>query len=127
MLLDEHNIFNKIATENKLKSLFPVDIKKTKLSKELKDDIFKQFSFKFITSSSGTNKILKEIYNTYFGKHIIKTKYDNDKNQHVEYVIDEEVYRFYEYAKNNLILDSLTYMTYKQMHTDEIINECVEI
>lgn len=126
ILSDENNLFNKIATENKLKSLFPVDIKKTKLSKDLKDDIFKQFSFKFITSSSATNKILKEIYNTYFGKHIVTVHYyDNSKDP--TYKMNEDVYQYYEYAKNNLILDSLTYMTYKQLHDATEIDECVEI
>jgi hypothetical protein len=126
VMLNEKDIFNKIANENKLKCLFPVDIKKIKLSNELKEEIFKQFSFKFITSGSANNKILKEIYNTYFGKNIIATKYEDNRN--VEYTIHNDVYRYYEYAKNNLILDSLTYMTYNNLHPEnEISEDVVEI
>lgn len=119
VLTNEQHLFNKIASENKLKQLFPVDIKKTKLSKELKEEIFTQFSFKFITSASSNNKILKEIYNTYFNKHIVKTNYDNDKNQNVEYSIDENIYEYYDLAKRTLILDTLTYMTYNNLHQEQ--------
>jgi hypothetical protein len=119
VLSNEKHLFHQIAVDNKLKQMFPVDIKKTKLSKEIKDEIFNQFSFKYITSLSSTPKILKEIYNTYFNKRVINTQYDNDKNQNVEYLIDDAVYEYYELAKQTLILDSLTYMTYNNLHPEE--------
>ena len=94
-----------------------------KLSDELKKEIFKEFSFKFITSSSSTTKIIKEIYNTYFNKVIITTFYDD--NKHVHYTIDDSVHEYYNFAKDNLILDSLTYVTYRQL--EESNDELIEI
>lgn len=114
ILLDDNHLFNKIANHNAFKKFFPTDVKKTKLNDELKERIFKDFSFKYITAGSSTTKIIKEIYNTYFGKRIISSQYyENSKD--VTYSIDEDVYDYYEFAKNNLILDSLTYMTYNKM------------
>ena len=69
----------------------------------MKDAIFKQFTFKYITASSSSNKILKEIYNTYFGKHVIESKYGDNKN--VEYEINDAVHRYFEFAKTNLRID----------------------
>lgn len=103
---DEFNIFNKIATYNKLNSLFPFDIKKTKLTPDIIEDIFKQFTFKTICKTSSHYKILKEIYNTFFSKMIVKTEYDNNNHQNVNYSIDEDVHEYYEWAKSNLILSS---------------------
>lgn len=115
ILLDKSHIFNEIANFNKFSKLFPADVKKTKLNDELKQRIFKEFSFKFITAGSSSTKIIKDIYNTYFSKHIITTEYDNAENQNIVYKVDEDVGKYYEFAKENLILDSLTYMTYKQI------------
>lgn len=123
ILREPNNLFNLIATENKLKHLFPIEVKKTKLSKEVKDLIFKEFSFKYITSSSSSNKIIKEIYNTYFAKHIIKTEYyENSKD--MAYHVDIDASRYYNIAKENLILDSVTYMTYNQQ---QAFTDIVEI
>lgn len=118
ILRDPKNLFNLIASDNKLKHLFPVDVKKTKLSKEVKDLIFKEFSFKYITASSSSNKIIKEIYNTYFAKHVIKTEYyENSKD--IFYHVDTDAHKYFEIAKEKLILDSLTYMTYNQQQSCE--------
>lgn len=126
---NEHeHIFNQIADLNKYKKLFPTDVKKIKLNNSIKERIFKEFSFKHITASSSTNKIIKEIYNTYFCKQIVKTIYDNDKNQNVNYEVDNLVYDYYEFAKEKLILDSLTYMTYNKLEENNDDQEgCFDI
>lgn len=114
ILTDKDHIFNQIAEFNKFKHLFPTEVKKTKLNDEIKQRIFKEFSFKYVSSSSAVSKIVKEIYNTYFGKNIIKIEYyENSKD--ITYYVDEAVYDYYEFAKQNLILDSLTYMTYNKL------------
>jgi len=125
ILLNKDNLFNKIAAENKLTHLFPVDVKKMKYSKELLKDIFNEFSFKFITAESSPKKITNDIYNTYFSKHIIMSEYGDSKN--VSYSVKDAVYDYYEFAKTNLILDKKTYMTYQQIITDEIGEDCIEI
>jgi hypothetical protein len=124
ILLNENHIFNKIASHNKLTNLFPVDVKKTKLTDELKQEIFKEFSFKFITDGSTTTKIIKEIYNTYFNKHIVTTTYYNNSKDMI-YEIDKDVYDYYNIAKDCLILDSQTYMTYNTMNALE--EDCIAI
>lgn len=128
ILLDSNHIFNEVATLNKYTKLFPTDVKKCKLNDEIKSRIFNEFSFKFITSGSSTTKIIKEIYNTYFGKHIVQTEYDNAKNQNVVYEVDDKAYKYYEFAKSNLILDSLTYMTYNKLQENDGEQEsCFEV
>jgi hypothetical protein len=87
-LRNEENIFNKIKNLNKLQSIFPIDVKKTKLNDDIKDKIFKEFRFKFISKTSTNQKIIKEIYNTYFQKMIINTYKDENKN--ISYVITEK-------------------------------------
>lgn len=115
VLTNENNLFNDIATFNKFNKLFPTDVKKAKLSDEIKARIFKEFSFKYITASSSTVKIIKEIYNTFFAKNVISTYYDNTDNQNVIYNVEPDVYEYFEFAKNNLILDSLTSMTFNKL------------
>lgn len=118
ILRNKDSLFNLIASENDLKHLFPINVKKTKLSNEVKQLIFKQFSFKYITAESTSQKILKEIYNTYFNKHVIKTEYDHSNSQNVNYWVEEHLYDYYDFAKQNLVLDSQTYMTYKEMFSE---------
>jgi hypothetical protein len=98
-----------------------------KLNSEIKDQIFSEFKFKFITAGSSVTKIIKEIYNTYFCKNIVVTMYDNDKDKNAEYNIDETVYEYHEFAKNNLVLDSQTYVTYKNLLEIEEDENCIEI
>jgi len=103
VLIDENNIFNKIKKLNELPTVFPVDIKKTKLNDDILTDIFKKFSFKYINRTSSHRLILKEIYNTYFHKFIIDTRPDESKN--LQYVVDDDAYKYYEYAKTNYKID----------------------
>ena len=119
ILKDENHLFNQIAVQNNYTQFFPLDIKKTKLNDEIKKRIFKEFSFKYITDGSSSIKISKEIYNTYFGKHIILAFYDALDKKNIRYVVDENVFVFYEFAKSNLILDKVTSMTYNKINSDQ--------
>lgn len=103
VLKNDDFIFNKIAGFNGWKSIFIFDVKKVKLSKELIDEIFDKFSFKFITKVSSPIKIIKEIYNTYFAKYIINSNIDENRN--INYSINEYANPFYQFAKTNLLLD----------------------
>ena len=78
VLNDKENLFVKIMEANKLDSIFGFNPTKMKLTPELIDRIFTEFTFKFISKSSSHNKIIKEIYNNYFGKNIVETNYAND-------------------------------------------------
>jgi hypothetical protein len=98
----DNHLFNEIAVFNGLVQLFPTDVKKIKLNDDLKEKIFKEFSFKFITKMSATCKIMKEIYNLYFGKFIVNLNYDD--NKHVKYETDEAVFEHYDFAKNHLLI-----------------------
>jgi hypothetical protein len=60
---DKDSVFHKIIKLNG--SLFP-NIDKMKINDDIKDDIFKQFKFKFITRDSGIKKIYQEVYNLFF-------------------------------------------------------------
>jgi len=118
ILKNKDFIFNKIAQYNGWESIFVFDVKKVKLSKELIDEIFDKFSFKFITKVSSPIKIIKEIYNTYFAKHIINSHID--ENKHTNYSINEYANPFYQFSKINLLLDGQqTKIIYKNL--DSII------
>jgi hypothetical protein len=111
-ILSTHDhLFNDIAKINNLTDILPIDVKKMKLDEPLKERIFKLFSFKYINSSSATIKIIKEIYNTYFGKHLITCDYlkkdGNEKGTHISYnPIDTEIFDYIRFAKSNLILNA---------------------
>lgn len=103
VLLDPNNIFTKIALYNKFPIFFPTNIEKVKLTPDIIDLIFQQFSFKYINKESSHKKILKEIYNLYFGKRLIST--EKDINNNIFYQIDENIDEYYELATQYLILD----------------------
>lgn len=116
ILTDKENVFNKIAELNKLPHLFPNgNIKNLKLDEQIKTQIFKDFSFKYITKDSFTPKILKEIYNTYFAKNIVCVDFDANKHA-IYYVCELAPYsHHYDFAKEHLILDVETSMTYNAL------------
>lgn len=118
ILNDENHLFNIIARNNKFNGLFPNDIKKIKLTDKIKDDIFTIFCFKYISKISFTTKICKEIYNTYFGKNIISISYCDEDKHNQKYEVDEKINMFYEFAKSNLKLDTLTSMTFNDINND---------
>ena len=92
ILEDEENIFNKIKKFNVWGNVFDIDFRKSKLNDDLKDEIFNQFAFKYVGKQSNVMKILKEIYNAYFGRFIIETSVDANKN--ISYKMDIDTYKF---------------------------------
>ena len=94
----ENSLFYKIKELNGLDSIFPVDVKKTELNDEIKDQIFKEFQFRFLNKHSSKDKVLKEIYNVFFGTAVITTEQDKSKN--VSYEIDEELSEWYEFVRD---------------------------
>jgi hypothetical protein len=81
-------IFEKIKVHNKLEGIFCFDLKKLKLTPEMKQQIFSEFKFKFIGCNSTDCKILHEVYNTFFGVKIVKSEYDETGHKGVNYTVD---------------------------------------
>ena len=98
--------------------LFPLEngLKSMKLSPDIIDRIFDEFKFKYLNKKSPTITILKNIYNTYFGKDIIKTT--PNKNKEVEYTCDMVANELIKFCKNYLILDKEAKSTYNNLLTD---------
>lgn len=94
-LANKNSIFKKIQSFNQQKQIFFDDIKKIKLNDDLLQHIFLEFKFKYVSKSSGTKLLLKEIYNSFFGN-IIKTTYDSNKN--VNYTIDPYANFWYDFV-----------------------------
>jgi hypothetical protein len=127
VLTDPNNIFNKIALYNKFPVFFPTNIESVKLTPEILDLIFQQFSFKYINRESSHKKILKEIYNLYFNKRIIST--EKDVNKHITYKIDENIDEYYELATKYLILDYESRHTYTDViyqENKDLVNDEIE-
>ena len=98
----EENLYFKIQEFNKWDSIFPEDaqLNKVKLNDELVDEIFKQYHFKDLTKASKPKAIIKNIYNSYFGKNIINSCTDN--NKHYKLTIKDETRMLYHFSLNNL-------------------------
>jgi hypothetical protein len=111
------SIFHKIKELNQLPTLFPVTVKKTKLNTEIVDLIFQHFSFKSLSKATSHLKLIKEIYNTFFGCKVINTTMD--ASEHVSYEIDNEIYLLFDFACQYLILDSEINLTYQNKIADE--------
>ena len=73
---------------------------KVKLNDELVDEIFEQYHFKDLTKASKPKAIIKNIYNSYFGKNIINSCTDN--NKHYKLTIKDETRMLYHFSINNL-------------------------
>lgn len=73
--------------------------KKPKLSQELNDQIFKEFTFKFLTPKSNPMLILKEIFNSYFGLFIIQSKQDDSRNVTFFFNEDIDINYWYNFVK----------------------------
>jgi hypothetical protein len=94
-LANKNSIFKKIQAFNKQDKIFFDDIKKIKLNDDILQQVFIEFKFKYVSKTSGTKLLLREIYNSYFGS-IIKTTYDENKN--VSYIVDEYANFWYDFV-----------------------------
>ena len=75
--MDEpENLYNKISEFNKWDSIFPCDdqLNKVKLNDELIDRIFNEYHFKDLKKNSTAKCIVRNIYNAFFNKNVIKSK-----------------------------------------------------
>lgn len=91
---EQHSIFAKIAVANSYTGVFPpaglfsrANRKKLQIPSDVKEEIFKQFTFKYLTRQSTNADILESIFNSHFKKPIIKKRVQADKTS--EYEIDE--------------------------------------
>jgi hypothetical protein len=125
VLTDTTCIFNKIADRNKMENIFDINFKKIKLTDSELDQIFKEFSFRSLNRFSSHKIILKEIYNTYFQKHVIKTNQDEHRN--ITFEIGEEALEVYDYAKKYLIIEPDGGRTYLDILKSDKEDSCIEI
>ena len=104
LMHNKDHLFNKIYQFNNWTSILPSDsqINKSKLNAELIDEIFVMFKFKDLTKKSSANNIIKNIYNSYFNKTIIKSKCDD--NKHYKLIISDEVREMLCFGIQNLKL-----------------------
>jgi hypothetical protein len=110
----EH-IINKIKIYNKWLSIFPTvgELKNFKLTEELIDGIFKEFTFSSIKKTSNKNAILKSAFNVFFNKNIILSCPDNQK--HTQYIIPDHIHELYLFG-----LKSLKAIQPKKIHNDDL-------
>jgi hypothetical protein len=91
---DDKSIFARLAAANSYSGIFPpeelftrVNRKKLQIPPDVREEIFKQFTFKFLTPQSTNVAIFEKLFNIAFGKPIITTSLGEDK--HTEYSIHE--------------------------------------
>ena len=70
------------------------------MSAELIKTIFEQYHFAKLTEKSSAKKIIKNIYNAFFGKKIIESR--TDKSRNVKFIISDTTRYMYEFASNRL-------------------------
>ena len=100
---DDNNIYEKIKTLNKWNSIIPSDeeLNKVILTSELIKTIFEEYHFAKLTEKSGARKIIKNIYNTFFGKRIIESRIDKSRN--VKFTISETTRTMFDFGMCNLL------------------------
>ena len=102
--LQEINIFDEIKEANGWESIFPdtKQLNKVKLTPEIIDTIFdgENWAFTRLKKTSGAKVILRTMYNTWFGKTVIESKMDDNKNSTLEF--NDDVIEMYEFGMANL-------------------------
>ncbi len=91
---EEKSIFARLAVANSYSGLFPPselfsrkNRTKIQIPQDVKDAIFKEFTFKYITPQSKPWLILEKVFNVFFGKGIIESQ--TDKQNNTDYQICE--------------------------------------
>ena len=102
LIIEPNNLFNKIKDFNKWSSIFPSDeqMNKVKLNDELIEQVFKEYHFKDLNKKSKPTNLIKNIYNNYFEKTVIKS--EADENKHCKLSISDKVHQLYNFACTNL-------------------------
>ncbi len=101
-MIEPNNLFNKIKDFNKWSSIFPSDdqMNNIKLNDELIEQVFKEYHFKDLNKKSKATNLIKNIYNNYFEKTVIKS--EADKNKHCKLSINDKIHQLYNFACSNL-------------------------
>eukprot|EP01041_Mallomonas_annulata_P004549 gene4549-9024_t len=98
-----NSVFQQIQKDNNMENIFPTNekaFKDIKISTEVLEQIFSQFKFKNLTRKSSNLLILKEIYNSYFGSQIVKTKYSGKgESTATQYIFEVDYNFWWEFVK----------------------------
>lgn len=82
-LRNEDHFFHQIQKLNDWDTIFPpeeFDFEKIKINDSIKNDIFENMNFKWIGKQTATKKLMKEVYNEFWGMSLIKSKFDENRN-----------------------------------------------
>lgn len=100
-----NNIFEKIRLSNNWESIFPTDKQMTdvKLSVDIRKEIFEdKFIFRDCHNKTSDKVLIKNIYNAYFQKSIIKAKEESTRHGLLE--VNDNTRRIYKWSYENLII-----------------------
>ena len=87
-LRNEDHFFHQIRKLNEWDTIFPpeeFDFEKIKINDSIKTNIFENMNFKWIGKQTATTKLMKEVYNEFWGMSLIKSKVDENKNATYSY------------------------------------------
>jgi hypothetical protein len=82
-LRNEDHFFHQIRKLNEWDTIFPpeeFEFDKIKINDSIKNDIFENMNFKWIGKQTATTKLMKEVYNEFWGMTLIKSKLDENKH-----------------------------------------------
>lgn len=101
-LRDEDHFFYQIQKLNEWDSIFPpedFDFEKIQINDSIKDKIFENMNFKWIGKQTATKKLMKEVYNEFWGMSLIKSKLDENKHAIYSYGSKlESLKKFYKFG-----------------------------
>lgn len=106
-LRNEDHFFHQIQKLNEWDSIFPseeFDFEKIKINESIKDNIFENMNFKWIGKQTATTKLIKEVYNEFWGMSLIKCK------------LDENKHAIYKYSKQMQTIENLYQFGLKNYH-----------
>ena len=101
VLSNPTNIFKKLQIYNRLEELFPTTVDDLKTTADINELIFQKFTFRSTNKHSCSKKVLKDIYNTYFGQRIITAIYNKD-TKNTKYNINPIYNEYYAFCLEQL-------------------------
>lgn len=115
-VLDNPNsVFVRLKELNGWASVFPPDIRKAKISDEIKTQIFKEFKFKYVNPQSKIPKMLEQVYNSYFMRQIVKAEH-HQETKHTTYYVNRggELKYFYDFVEQYRFIAETTESEYDE-------------
>ena len=104
-LRNENHFFHQIQKLNEWETIFPpeeFDFEKIKINDSIKDNIFENMNFKWIGKQTATKKLMKEVYNEFWGMSLIKSKLNQNKEAIYSYCKKmETIKNLYEFGLKN--------------------------